>query len=142
MKNAMLISVTAALVLGGLALVQAMPQAEPNKGIGPIKEVKLEPIDAKMAQGGKKIFESKCFVCHALDTKVIGPTLRDVAKRRTPEYIMNMLLNVDEMLAKDPDAMKVRAQYPVPMTDQQLTQEQARRVLEYLRQAAEEKKDK
>jgi cytochrome c len=121
------------------AVAQTVPPDARGKGIGPVKDVKLGAIDTQMAGAGRKTFDAKCFVCHTLDARKIGPPLRQVAQQRAPEWIMNLLLNVNEMLAKDPEASKLRAQYPLSMTDQQLKQEEARQILEYLRQAAQEK---
>jgi len=123
------------LLNAGWTAAQDVPQK--GKGIGPITEVKLGPIDVQMAQAGGKTFDTKCAVCHSLDAKKLGPPLRDVARGRAPEWIMNLLLNVNEMLANDPEASKLRSQYPLRMTDQQLKQDEARQILEYLRQAAQ-----
>ena len=109
-------------------------QQSSDKGVGPVKEIKLEPINQKLANEGKSIFNSKCVVCHSLDQKVVGPPLRSVTQRRTPEYIMNMLLNPQNMEINDPITKDLHKKYlMIPMTDQQFTQAQARSVLEYLR---------
>jgi len=73
----------------GLALKQQPPT---DKGIGPVKELKLGPIDQKLANTGKGIFTAKCAICHAMDQKLVGPPIRNVTKTRSPEYIMNMIL--------------------------------------------------
>jgi len=103
-------------------------------GIGPItEELKLGPVDKKMAFKGKDIFESKCASCHKLDERYVGPAQRDLMERRTPEYILNMILNPDEMLKRNPEARKMLAQYMTPMTNQNLSMEDALAVLEYFR---------
>lgn len=103
-------------------------------GIGPITSpLTLGSIDDGMAESGSKIFAAKCVACHALDKKVVGPALSEVTKRRSPEWIMNMILNPSEMTAKDPVAMELLGQYIAPMANQNLTQEEARQVLEYFR---------
>ena len=108
-------------------------------GIGPVKELKLGPIDDKLVNHGKTIFESLCIACHSLDEKKIGPPLRNITKSHAPEYIMNMLVNTTEMEQKDPEIIKLIKQYSIPMTDLKLNQGKARAVLEYLR--SEEKND-
>ncbi len=114
------------------------PSAETqDKGIGPIKEVKLGPIDEKLVAQGEKLFAAKCTVCHQLDTKKIGPTLRDVTKQETPEFIMNMMLNTDQMERKNPHVKKLIAQYQTYMTILDLSQDDARALLEYLRSEGE-----
>ncbi len=71
-----------------------------------------------------------------LDSTKIGPPLRPVTTQRPPEFIMNMLLNTDQMEKKDPEVKKMISQYGTFMTVQSLTQDQARALLEFLRQAA------
>ncbi len=105
-------------------------------GIGPVKEVKLGPIDEKLTQQGKSLFEMKCAMCHSLDERKIGPALRDVTEQRTPEFIMNLLVNTSEMEQKDETMKKLISEYSVPMTDLELSEKDARALLEYLRSVA------
>jgi len=114
----------------------------PDKGIGPVTEIKLGPIDTTMAARGEELFGSKCVTCHRLDKKKLGPPLRNVVKDRPPEFIMNMMLNTDEMEKKDDEVKKMIEQYMVYMTPQELTQKQARDILEYLRSIAGQKPGK
>lgn len=107
-----------------------------NRGVGPINSVKLGPFDPQLAMRGEKIFETNCGACHKFDQRYVGPPLRGVTRRRAPEWILNMILNPAEMLQKDPIAKALLAQYNVPMTFQNLTQADARAVLEYLLQQA------
>lgn len=115
---------------------------EMEHGVGPIKEVlKLnETIDATLAKKGEKTFEVKCFQCHRVDSKLVGPPLYDVTQRRKPEYIMNMMLNPEGMLQKHPEAKKLFVQYLTPMANQNLTKDEALSILEYLRKAGKEVK--
>jgi mono/diheme cytochrome c family protein len=107
---------------------------ELDNGIGPVKEkLTLGPVDTKIVETGKKIFDIKCAQCHKLDERYTGPAQRDLVKRRTPEYIMNMILNPVDMVAKHPEAKKMFAQYPTQMTFQNVTYEDARNLLEYFR---------
>lgn len=105
-----------------------------NKGIGQIKEVKLDPVDAAQAEKGKTLFELKCVACHKFDMKLIGPPLKGVTLRRTPEWIMNMMLNPVEMTESDTIAKSVFEVLKVQMVTQDLTQDDVRSILEYLRQ--------
>ncbi|APD07773.1 hypothetical protein UJ101_02273 [Flavobacteriaceae bacterium UJ101] len=106
-----------------------------SKGIGPVTELKLpETIDESMAAEGKKVFDAKCTACHKPDKKYIGPAPKGVTKRRSPEWIMNMILNPEEMLEKDPIAKQLyRDNNGAVMANQDLTKEEARQVLEYFR---------
>ena len=109
-------------------------QQDKDLGIGPVKSVKLGPIDKKMGDEGKSLFNTKCIVCHELDQKKVGPPLRNVTKERAPEYIMNLLVNAQQMQKEDPIVKDLFRKYNnVPMPDPVFTQAQARSVLEYLR---------
>jgi mono/diheme cytochrome c family protein len=112
----------------------------PDRGIGPIKEIKLGPVDSALVPQGQTLFKANCVVCHDLDQKKIGPPLRDVTRRRPPEFIMNMILNSAEMEEKDPEVKKLIAQYNAYMSVQALTKDQARALLEYLRSVTVQKK--
>jgi len=104
-------------------------------GIGPVKHVDLGPIDANQAAIGKELFEAKCTSCHKWQKeKYVGPGLMGVTKRREPEWIMNQMLNPNEMTANDSIAKGLLAVYLTQMTNQNLTVDQARNILEYFRQ--------
>lgn len=103
-------------------------------GIGPVRDLDLEDeIDGELVTRGQEIFTTKCSACHKLGERYVGPPLGGVTERRKPEYVMNMILNTDEMVTRHPEVKKLLAQYYTPMPDQQLTDEDARAVLEYLR---------
>ncbi len=106
-----------------------------NKGIGPITEVKLEgTIDEDLAKTGEGIYKQNCLICHKPDTKFIGPAPKGILDRRTPEWIMNMILEPGQMLKNDPLAKDLFMEFNgSPMSDMNLTTEQARAVLEYFR---------
>jgi len=72
-------------------------------------------------------------MCHKMDTTYVGPSLGEVTTRRTPAYIMNMILNPQEMVEKHPVAKKLLAERMTFMANQGLTLAEARAVLEYLR---------
>jgi cytochrome c len=116
---------------------QPTPLQTRDKGVGPIKELKLEPVNQKLVNDGKGLFTAKCTLCHSLDQKIIGPPLRKVTSTRSPEYIMNMILNPTNMEKEDPIVKELHKNYlATPMTDQSFTQAQARALLEYLRSVA------
>lgn len=105
-----------------------------NKGIGPVKSLTLGPIDEAMAEEGRELFESLCTACHKTDKKFIGPSPKDILDRRSPEWVMNMILNPQEMVEKDPIAKQLLIEANgAPMANQSLTEEQARKILEYFR---------
>ncbi len=114
-----------------------------GKGVGPVDTLVLaDTINPEMAKKGAEIFKLKCSACHALDKRVVGPPLDGVTQRVRPEWIMNMILNPQEMLQKDSLAQALLGQYYVPMTPQNLTREEARAVLEFFRQNDAEKTPK
>ncbi|WP_132051398.1 c-type cytochrome [Pseudocnuella soli] len=106
-----------------------------DKGIGKFQNVELtHPLDQKMVAAGKGIYEMKCQSCHKLtDEKMVGPGWKGVTDRRTPEWIMNFSTNVDEMLQKDPAAQKMLEECLVRMPNQNLSDEDARAILEFMR---------
>ena len=116
--------------LNGCGSKDGLSDFEMQNGIGPIKEkIILNPtIDTLIAFYGKNIYEAKCLQCHKLDEKYTGPAQRNVLKRRSPEYVMNMILNPEEMLLKHPEAQKMLAEYPTKMTFQNITVEEAKKL--------------
>lgn len=117
------------------SLVAAKPADTDPKGIGKFRDVKLtHPLDEAMVQKGREIAEVKCTSCHRLtEEKLVGPGWKGVTDRRTPEWIMNFITNVDEMLDKDPEAQSMLELCMVRMPNQNLTDDEARAILEYLR---------
>ncbi|QHT68340.1 cytochrome c [Rhodocytophaga rosea] len=122
---------------------EAVPVADQSKGIGPVSNVNVgADIDKTLAGQGKTIFESKCAACHKLNERYVGPPLGGVTQRRKPEWIMNMILNPQEMVQKNDTAQALLSTYMTQMPNQNLTQEEARAMLEYFRQADSEPKQK
>ena len=105
------------------------------KGVGPISNVSLsEEIDMNMANQGKAIFMTMCTSCHKPNEDFIGPSPVGILKRRSPEWIMNMILNPEEMNQQDSLAAAIYEQYNrSPMSNQFLSKKQAREILEYFR---------
>ncbi|HJN64302.1 MAG TPA: cytochrome c [Flavobacteriales bacterium] len=105
-----------------------------DKGVGPITELDISSqINEAMAEEGKIIFNNLCSVCHKLNQRLIGPELTGVTKRRTPEWIMNMIMNPEQMVKENTAAKKLLIEYASPMTNQNLTENETRSILEYLR---------
>ncbi|MCK0161372.1 c-type cytochrome [Allomuricauda sp. F6463D] len=106
-----------------------------NKGVGPITNLEFpEDINEEMAARGKAKFDAICVACHMIDKRMIGPAVKGVYDRRSPEWVMNMILNPNGMLKEDPIAQALLKEYNnAIMLDQNLTEEEARDVAEYLR---------
>ena len=106
----------------------------PNKGVGPITSIDLPAeIDTDLAAKGEELFTVKCTACHKMDERYVGPPLKGVTEKRTPEWIMNMIMVPEKMVAEDPDAKALLAEYLAPMANQSITEEEARALLEYFR---------
>ncbi len=106
-----------------------------SKGIGRFKEVKLtHPLDEDMITKAQPIYNAKCFACHKLTSeKLVGPGWKGVTDRRSPEWIMNFITNTQVMLDKDLEAQSLMVTCVVRMPNQDLTDEQAREMLEFMR---------
>lgn len=106
-----------------------------GKGVGEITEVNLEDnIDADMVKMGKSIYDMKCSACHKLtDQRVVGPGFQGVTNRRKPEWIMNMITNVEVMLEKDPAAQAMLEECLTRMPNQNVSIGDARSILEFFR---------
>lgn len=105
-----------------------------DRGVGPIEHIDVSQLDTSRAGEGAEIFQAKCSACHKIEERYIGPALTGVTDRRKPEWIMNMILNPDVMVKEDPTAKGLLAEYLAPMTNQNLTQEQAEAVLTWFLQ--------
>ncbi|MFT6865569.1 MAG: cytochrome c [Cyclobacteriaceae bacterium] len=118
---------------------KSLAEAEANwkdyPGIGPVKTFELPAkTDDVLVASGMVVFEAKCTACHKINKKYVGPDLSGVTTRRTPSWIMNMILNPEEMVLKDPIAKQLLMEYNgSPMANQNLTNDEARAVLEYFR---------
>lgn len=106
-----------------------------NKGVGPITDLTLnDEIDQEMATKGEEIYNQMCLACHRVGKKFIGPAPDKILERRSPEWVMNMILNPEGMVKEDPLAKDLLIEFNgSPMANQSLTEEQARAVLEYFR---------
>ena len=106
-----------------------------NKGVGPITNVILEDkVNISMANSGKKLFNQLCTSCHIINEDYIGPAMSGILDRRSPEWIMNMILNPIQMLEEDPIAIELLEKYNFEyMYNQNLLEEEAREILEYFR---------
>jgi len=110
---------------------------DPNRGEGKYdaSNVQTGPLDAAMAAKGKDIAATKCNSCHkTTDEKLVGPGWKDVTKRRTPHWLMNFITNPDPMIDKDPELQAQLELCLVRMPNQNLNDEEARSIVEFMRQ--------
>ena len=106
-----------------------------NKGIGPITSMALNAeIDQTMVTHGADVYKKMCTASHRADKKFIGPAPTGILERRTPEWVMNMILNPEQMAKEDPLAKDLLMEFNgAPMANQGLSEADARAVLEYFR---------
>ncbi|MCL6260949.1 cytochrome c [Aquiflexum sp. TKW24L] len=113
---------------------ETVKAADP-KGVGEIKNVDLgATVDEVMAEKGKAVVDMKCTACHQLnDKRLVGPGFQGVTNRRRPEWIMNMITNVDVMLDEDPVAQALFEECLTRMPNQNISMDESRHILEFLR---------
>ncbi len=113
----------------------ANPSYDPNRGEGKFKNVEVSgKLDAAMAEGGSKVFAVKCGACHkTTNEKLVGPGWKGVTERHSAPWIMNFITNTDEMLTKDPKAQAQLEICLVRMPNQNLSDGDARNLLEFMR---------
>jgi len=106
-----------------------------GKGVGEFTEVEVsDPLNKEWIERGQAIYDMKCSACHKLtDQRVVGPGFQGVTNRRKPEWIMNMITNVDVMLAEDPTAQKLLEECMTRMPNQNIKPDDARKILEFFR---------
>jgi len=106
-----------------------------NKGVGKVKNLELSPtIDNAMVERGAALFKTNCTACHKTNKRFIGPNPTGIMMRRSPEWIMNMILDPKLMTEEDQCAKDLLVEFNgAAMANQNLTEEQARDILEYFR---------
>ena len=111
------------------------PAYDTARGTGKFTHVDVSPtLDVARAEAGEKVYEVKCASCHKLtDEKLVGPGWKGTTARHRPEWIMNFVTNPDEMLQKDPKAQAMLEICLVRMPNQNLTDDEARNVFEFMR---------
>lgn len=113
------------------------PSYDPKRGEGKhtLESLALaNALDAGKAESGEKIAGVKCFSCHKVtEEKLVGPGWKAVTTRRTAPWIMNFITNPDPMIDKDPQAQAMLELCLVRMPNQNLSDDEARQILEFMR---------
>lgn len=108
---------------------------DPKRGLGKHENVDVSTFDAAMAAKGKAVAEVKCTSCHKpTEEKLVGPGWKGVTTRQTPAWIMNFISNPDPMIDVDPELQKQLELCLVRMPNQGLSDNEAREILEYMRE--------
>ncbi len=145
--KALLLAAGVAFALGAATGVQAaqpkcaiqakLPPKGLPKGLGPYanKTLELSPcVDKELAKKGEQLFEQYCSGCHKITQRYVGPPLKGVTIARSPEWIMNLFLNTQEMVWNDPIAKALLQQYLTVMRPPaDATEKDFRAIYEYLR---------
>jgi cytochrome c551/c552 len=113
------------------------PKDQPEQHGNEIKPGDVElitPLNQQWVATGKGIYELKCQACHKLtDERLVGPGWKGVTAKREPHWIMNMITNVEMMLETDPEAQKLLEQCLVRMPNQNISKDESRQILEFMR---------
>lgn len=119
----------------GIASASENPSYDPQRGEGKFSNVQVgSSVDDKLVDGGNKVYTVKCAACHKLtEEKLVGPGWKGVTARHKAEWIMNFVTNTDAMLNKDPKAQAQLEICLVRMPNQNVSDEDARNVYEFMR---------
>jgi len=114
-----------------------VPDYDPKRGEGKWNAENVgvsEKLDEAKAKAGEDIAKTKCLSCHKVsEEKLVGPGWQGVTKRRAPSWIMNFITNPDVMIDKDPEAQAMLEICLVRMPNQNLSDQEARDILEFMR---------
>ena len=92
------------------------------------------PVNGGMATKGEQLFRTKgCVVCHGFGKVITCPDLAGVSMRRTAQWMEHQILHPEVMVKQDPITRGLRTHFALPMTNQGLTADEARAVIEFLK---------
>jgi len=112
-----------------------LTEFELEHGVGPVAErIELGSINPEKAEEGRSIYAMKCEACHNMEGRMVGPALGDVLDRRSPEFVMNFILNPSGMTREHPEGQALLREYMTPMPFQNVSEPEARTIVEYLRE--------
>lgn len=91
-------------------------------------------INTVNAQDGAALFKANCAQCHAMNDVVIGPALKDVAKKHDEAWLIKWIKNSQELVkAGDPAAVKLFADWKkVVMPKQNVNDAEVKAILAYI----------
>ena len=118
----------------------ALSEFELEHGIGPVTErIEIsDDLDLTKVEKGRNIYEMKCEMCHNYQGRMVGPELGNIMDRRSPEFVMNFILNPSGMVRDHPVGQELLREYMTAMPFQNVQKDEARAIVEYLRYYYEE----
>ena len=92
------------------------------------------PLSAFSQEDGKTLFRNYCAACHSVETKLVGPALKDVEMRRDSAWIYNFVKSSQAMINEgDSLANALFLEFnQVIMPDQPLKDDQIAAVLDFI----------
>jgi cytochrome c len=113
---------------------EGLTDFELEHGIGPVTEtVSLDDeLDPEKIEKGRNIYEMKCEMCHNMEGRMVGPPLGDVLNAEA-EFIMNFILNPSGMTREHPVGQELLREYMTAMPFQNVKEDEARAIVEFLR---------
>jgi len=87
---------------------------------------------------GKKLFAAKCAACHSMEKDGYGPSLKDITRRRSNEWLKQMIANGMKLVeAGDKDAVAIYNRYGQKkhMNMEYLTAKQVAAIIDYLKKS-------
>ncbi len=119
-----------------------LTEFELEHGIGPVTErLDIGDLDVERARRGADIFDRRCTACHRMDRRFVGPPVGDVTEVRSHEFIINFILNPEEMTNRHPVGQELLQDYMTIMPYQNVSKEQAIEIVDFLRYYAETGED-
>ena len=102
-------------------------------GIGSVQKLELAPINDSIMKLGAELFKVKCAQCHTMEYKNTGPDISDLLAYRKKEWVVNFLLNKEEMLQRDSLALITVQKYDSICSANITNETEALHLLEYFR---------
>lgn len=111
------------------------PTYDPHRGEGKFKEYEAAALNPDWAAKGQNIYNNKCQGCHKLtNEKLVGPGWKGVTDKHSAAWILNFITNPDAMLDQDPELQKQIDICMVRMPNQNLSDDEAKEIYDFMRQ--------